>query len=1238
MKNKLLCLVSLFAGLFLATPSFGQSIHFKNGDWTPVRDADSFFRNREKFEPAAFENQYYLIVQFERTPTIGQRDQLAKIGAQLVQYLGGNAYYAAFPATLTAADLSGLHAQSISLIPADSKLHPDLKQSSAEKTKVTARFLGNHSAETIANVLKEKGITPISINAYFHRFTVEMPYQELHKLASIPLVYWIEPALPAAVPLNYTEKTLHRSNVIGANFPGARDLQGNGVFLGEWDSGPVGPHEDVDARVIIHDQDAPEGNQHCTHVAGILGGSGWIDPATRGMAPEVMISSWSFDGDIPDEMLTATNSEGIVLTQNSYRFFSCNGDYDDFSGNLDQLTRDHPSLLHVFAAGNEQGFCGTNGYHSLAQGGQSAKNSLVVGALTHNDEMSDFSSWGPAMDGRIKPEVCAVGVNVYSCFPDNTYTFLDGTSMACPGTSGTAAQLYELYKQQNSGANPPASLIRNIFANTAEDLGNLGPDYATGFGRINALRAAEAIEQHHYTLDVINEGDENVSTVDVPAGTLALKVMITWSDPEAAVSAIPTLINDLDLTVIAPDGTEFQPWVLNPEAGLEGEFAIRAEDHINNIEQVTIPNPMEGTYTFKVKGFLVPEPNQDFALSYVFVNRSITVTYPYGGEHFPSPSSSGLEQIIRWDASGVTTPFNLEYSTDGGANWTAIGTQIDPTAKQYSWSIAPAGLFTKNALIRVSSDDLSDVSDAPFTMMNTPAQLRFTCEEPYFFKWNPVENAVAYEVFKINNGQLNSLGQTPDTQFPIDGANDEGNWFTVRAIGADQELSERAIAIRFTTEPANLFIFNDPFDQSICIGDPLFMYASFDEQPNVYIQWEVSSDGGANWADVPGGNTAQLFIDVVTADMDQNLFRFRIYDACGNSLTSNGALLTVQTGIQSGPFDVSSCIGEYASFYVNVCSFPLDIQWEVSTNGGGNWSIIPGEQGETLTLPNVQQAWNGRKYRVHDLANNLYSEAATLTVTGAFNYPPYDVNACIGGSPSFYVGVCGFGNVSLIWQYSEDGGANWINIPWANQYILTLTNVQPSQNLNLFRAKDMTSGEVSAYATLYIDAGTTTNWQGTPDMLTVHFNALNNGLSSYNWDFGDGTNSFYTDPDHTYAHYGVYNVCLYTVGPNSYCPGVKCKQINLVNTAVTDPVQQGDMRVYPNPSSDLFTVVLPFIPEGDVQIQLLDMLGHEQAASIAKTDINVFTVAPLNTATTGMYLLTVHNGDQHLSKKVVLIK
>jgi hypothetical protein len=188
--------------------------------------------------------------------------------------------------------------------------------------------------------------------------------------------------------------------------------------------------------------------------------------------------------------------------------------------------------------------------------------------------------------------------------------------MSCPGVAGTLAQLYHAYKDLNGGTNPPSGLIKATVLNTADDIGNVGPDFIHGWGRINARRAFELISDNNYISSSISNGGSNVHNITVPSGTDQLRVMVLWVDYEGAVSSSPSLVNDINMNVVDPGTTSYNPWVLDPtpNATTLDLPAVRGIDNLNNMEQVTINAPTSGSYTVNISGFSIPQGPQDYYL------------------------------------------------------------------------------------------------------------------------------------------------------------------------------------------------------------------------------------------------------------------------------------------------------------------------------------------------------------------------------------------------------------------------------------------------------------------------------------------------------------------------------------------------------------------------------------------------------------------------------------------------
>ena len=123
----------------------------------------------------------------------------------------------------------------------------------------------------------------------------------------------------------------------------------------------------------------------------------------------------------------------------------------------------------------------------------SAKNVIAVGAVDSGKAIASFSSRGPTRDGRVKPDLVARGIGVYSTFPNNSYFSLSGTSMSSPVVTGSSALLVEQWRRTFGGANPTPAVIKTLMLATAQDLGNRGPDFTYGFGLLDAKAAVDTI-------------------------------------------------------------------------------------------------------------------------------------------------------------------------------------------------------------------------------------------------------------------------------------------------------------------------------------------------------------------------------------------------------------------------------------------------------------------------------------------------------------------------------------------------------------------------------------------------------------------------------------------------------------------------------------------------------------------------------------------------------------------------
>ncbi len=294
--------------------------------------------------------------------------------------------------------------------------------------------------------------------------------------------------------------------------------------------------------------------------------------------------------------------------------------------------------MHPAGDGNYHGGFGTIGYNAVA------KNVITIGSATDAVSgglrdpavalASSFSSWGPTDDGRIKPDLVANGDGVYSSLNggDTKYGTYKGTSMATPNASGSAALLVQQFGTLFSGQAMRSSTLKGLLIHTADDLGNAGPDYKFGWGLVNVQSAADLIRDHSEfpAKQRITEGELTSAITTrthsfVWDGVSPLSATLCWTDPagtpmSASDSRSARLVNNLNLKITAPDGTEILPFVM-PFVGAwtpssMDSPAITGVNNTDNVEQVRIASPpMAGVYqaTITFSGLLATT-SQNYSL------------------------------------------------------------------------------------------------------------------------------------------------------------------------------------------------------------------------------------------------------------------------------------------------------------------------------------------------------------------------------------------------------------------------------------------------------------------------------------------------------------------------------------------------------------------------------------------------------------------------------------------------
>lgn len=408
------------------------------------------------------------------------------------------------------------------------------------------------------------------------------------------------------------------------------------------------------------------------------------------------------------------------------------GSYPSGSALLDGYMWTNQAFLAVAAAGNEGADADGDGVvdaGSVSPPG-TAKNCLCVGAAeggrtsggyaektwggkwpgdfpaepiksdpisgTSPQGLAAFSGRGPTADGRFKPDVVAAGTDIVSArsraaggkgwgVAGNTnYMYYGGTSMATPLVTGTLALLRQWLAEKRGVEEPSAALLKALVVNGARDLspGQHGkgeareiagcPDYGQGFGHVDLGRSIEAGPGRflRWETGLLAESGESAETEIAvgAAGNGTYRATLAWQDAPAKSSASRTAVNDLDLTVVKPDGTALH---------LNG---LGEADRRNNIESLEFRADMPGVWTVRVKAY------------------NVAVAAPNGGQPYAlvlrGPETEAPERAAaRFSTDAVMESAELETAMEGmtftAADYVVAG---GIPAHGYELAAAPEGL------------------------------------------------------------------------------------------------------------------------------------------------------------------------------------------------------------------------------------------------------------------------------------------------------------------------------------------------------------------------------------------------------------------------------------------------------------------------------------------------------------------------------------------------------------------
>ena len=619
----------------------------------------------------------WFVISYEHRIVSADRARLDNTGAAAVQYRPVDSYVGWLTSDEAREARALPHVDAVRALRPSEKLAPSVDRTTTAPVDVTV--FGSRATSVVAQlgssmrVIRWHAAEP---GGELASIVVEANPGDLEELIQDPDVLSVGPAATGVELLDEGAAQIVAGNIQKKQpVPGYRrfldklKLDGSGVTIAIADSGIDDNHPDLAGRVKARIDytalpDYRDSDGHGTHVAGIAGGSGQgvegaQDPDGftygQGIAPAVrfldlgvlgIIEETAGMDDFPpfERVSRDAVTNGAVAWNASWG--SGEGDragYTPTARTMDIITRDanwkksgaQPFTL-VFAAGNS----GMEGPGAPSE----AKNLIAVASSLSQragdiDQISGFSSRGPTRDGRFGPTIAAPGEGIVSTrgLPAtvlcNTppvdpspfaalYATCSGTSMAAPQVTGSVALITQWWRRADRGSDPSAAMTKALLVNSATDMGAADiPNVNEGWGRVNLRALFDPSSERTYvdqTVVLDERGDDYELRIRPADPSRPVKVSLVWSDAPAAPNAKRALVNDLDLTLRAEDGTLFRGNRFAQGRSIPGGRADRREV----VENIFLTRA-RGSYTLQVRAFNLPgdgkpfsgdKTDQDFAL------------------------------------------------------------------------------------------------------------------------------------------------------------------------------------------------------------------------------------------------------------------------------------------------------------------------------------------------------------------------------------------------------------------------------------------------------------------------------------------------------------------------------------------------------------------------------------------------------------------------------------------------
>ncbi len=561
-----------------------------------------------------------------------------------------------------------------------------------------------------------------------------------------------------------------------------------------------------------------------------------------------------------------------------------------------------------------------------------------------------------------------------------------------------------------------------------------------------------------------NDGSESITVPSVGAtSTARIKI--------EAIGNIFFDVNDVNFTITQPTGFSFDATTAATSAcpaaasmsvnlgttaynGFNTPIALSASGNPPGTTVNFTPNPLTpgatatvtlnntnnlafGTYNVTVTG-VAGATTASTAVTYVINSGSAPVITQQPGAQTVCQNTGATFVVAGTGALG----YQWQKSTDGGLTWNNVSGATSASFTIPSAQVADAGLYrciVSGQCGTANSNTAQLTVNAAPSISSQPSGATLCAGANVTFSVSATGSGITYLwQLSINgcSGPWNNIAGATSPNYTVNGItagqNNYGYRCVVIGLCAPSAISSCALlnvvnAVQITTQPV---------DQIACEGsNATFTVAG--SGPGILYQWQLSTDGGANWTNISGANLSTYTAVAVTAGMNSNRYRCLLSNAtCTTPGISNAGILTVNRlpAINTSPSDAMICVGASNTFSVSASGTAITYQWQLSTDGGSTYNNIAGATTNSFTATTVIIGMNGNRYRAvvsGVCAPSATSTPALLTVIApvVVSTQPTNNEICSGQNTSFSVTASSVQTIIYQWQVSADNGTTWNNIP-----------------------------------------------------------------------------------------------------------------------------------------------------------------------------------------------------------------